>query len=138
MERNKKARHLRAGLFCQLRDRLRSLDVGSLLAFRTLNYVEGDLLAFFERFETAHVDCGKVREQIFAAIIGSDKTKTLCVVEPFNCTSCHVFTSLLKKRGNPPRNCLSHKIAHGKTSTADTLNQTPACFLLLFSRYPHA
>jgi hypothetical protein len=28
--------------------RLRSLDVGSLLAFRTLNYFEGDLLAFFE------------------------------------------------------------------------------------------
>ena len=45
---NKKARHSRAGLFYQLRNRLRSLDVGSLLAFRTLNYVEGDLLAFFE------------------------------------------------------------------------------------------
>jgi len=27
---------------------------------------------------------------------------------------------------------LSHKIAHGKTSTADTLIQTPAHFLLLF------
>ena len=98
MGRNKKARHLRAGLFYQLRDRLRSLDVGSLLAFRALNYVEGDLLAFFERFETTHVDCGKVREQIFAAIIGSDKTKTLCVVEPLYGTSCHVFTSLLKNR----------------------------------------
>jgi len=44
----KKARHLHAGLFDQLMNRLRSLDVGGLLAFRTLNYFEGDLLAFFE------------------------------------------------------------------------------------------
>jgi hypothetical protein len=82
--------------------RLRSLDVGSLLAFGTLNYFKGDLLAFFEGLEAAHVDCGKVREQIFAAIIGSDKTETLCVVEPFNCTSCHVIASLLKN-GETPR-----------------------------------
>ena len=43
-----KARHFRAGLFYQLRDRLRSLDVGSLLALRALCDFKGDLLAFFE------------------------------------------------------------------------------------------
>jgi hypothetical protein len=71
-----------------------------------------------------------VREQIFATIIGSDKTKTLCIVEPFNCTSCHVITSLLKKTGKTPAKLFESKIAHGKTSTADTLSQTPARFLL--------
>src|SRR3990167_2667225 len=40
------ARKCRA--FCQLKNRLRSLDVGGLLAFRTLYYFKGDLLAFFE------------------------------------------------------------------------------------------
>jgi hypothetical protein len=46
--RNKKARHFRAGLYTNPETELRSLDVGSLLAFRTLNYFKGDLLAFFE------------------------------------------------------------------------------------------
>ena len=44
----KKARHLHAGLSDQLRNRLRSLDVGGLLAFRSLHHFKGDLLAFFE------------------------------------------------------------------------------------------
>jgi len=83
----------RAFLFIQLRNRLRCLDIGSLLALGTLNDVEGDLLAFLEGFETAHVDCGEVREQVFATIIRSDEAKTFCIVEPLYSTVCHV-TSL--------------------------------------------
>ena len=77
---------------------LRSLDVRSLLAFRTLNDIKGNLLAFFQRLETAHVNCGKVRKKIFATIIWSNKAKAFCIVEPLYRTVCHV-TSLLKKTG---------------------------------------
>ncbi len=78
------------------RNRLRRLDVRSLFAFRTLNDIKGNLLAFFQRLETAHVNCGEVREKIFATIIWSNKAKAFCIIEPLNCTVCHVKTSLLK------------------------------------------
>jgi hypothetical protein len=68
---------------------LTRLDVGGLLALGTLNNFKGHFLTFFERLEAAHVDRGEMREQVFAAIIGSNKTKTLCIVEPLNSTVCH-------------------------------------------------
>jgi hypothetical protein len=80
-----------------------NLDVGSLLAFGTLYYLKGNLLAFLEGLETIHVDGGKVREQIPASVIGRDKTKTLSIVEPFDYTSCHFLFPSLKKRV-PPQN----------------------------------
>jgi hypothetical protein len=55
-----------------------------------------------------------MREQIIAAISRRDKTKTFCIVEPLNCTSCHVITSLLKITGNTPAELSESKIAHGK------------------------
>lgn len=74
---------------------LKGLDVGSLFAFGALNDFKAYFLAFLERFESFHIDGGKVREQIDAAIIGSNKTKTLRIIEPLNCTGCHVTISLL-------------------------------------------
>jgi hypothetical protein len=68
---------------------LSSLDVGSLLAFRALRDFELNFLTFFEGLETVHVDCGEVREQIFAAVIWSDEAKTFGIIEPLNCTCCH-------------------------------------------------
>ena len=100
--------------FYQRKNRLRSLDVRCLLAFRALYYVKGNLLAFLECLEAVHVDCGKVRKQIFAAIIWSDKTKTFCIVKPFYCTNCHVITFLLKIAGKAPAELFESKIAHGK------------------------
>ena len=91
-----KARHFRAGLFYQLKSRLGGLDVGGLFALWSLSHFKADFLAFLKRLEAVHVDRRKVCEQIFAAVIGSNKTKTLCVVEPFNYACCHVITSLLK------------------------------------------
>ena len=41
-----------------------------MLALRALSHFEGDLLAFLQRLEAAHVDCGEVREQIFAIHLG--------------------------------------------------------------------
>jgi hypothetical protein len=80
---------------------LRCSDVGGLLALGALNNFEGNLLAFLQRLEAAHVDGREVCEQIFTAVIGSDETETFCIVKPFDYTSCHV-TNSLTKNGNPP------------------------------------
>ena len=53
-----------------------------------------------------YIDCGKVCEQIFTAIIGGNKTKILCIVKPFNCAGSHVNTPFQKKREKSPRNYL--------------------------------
>jgi hypothetical protein len=94
---NKKPATLVAG-FLQYKQELTRLDVGSLLALGTLNNFKGHFLTLFERLESAHVDRGKVREQIFATIIGRNKTETLCVIEPFNCTVCHALLPYEKRR----------------------------------------
>jgi hypothetical protein len=70
-----------------------------------------------------------VRKKIFAAVIGSNETETLCVVEPLNSTVCHAVFPYKKTTGGFPSNCLISKTAHGETSTADTLIQTPVRFL---------
>ena len=44
-------------------------------------------------------------EQVLATVIRCDKPVTLCVVEPFNRTDCHI------KRGFALANCLSSKLA---------------------------
>ena len=74
---------------------LRSLNVGSLLAFRALRDFELDFLTFFERLEAVHLDCGKVREQIFTAVIRSDKAEAFRIVEPLDCTCCHKSVFLI-------------------------------------------
>ena len=42
--------------FLPAQEPVKDLDAGGLLAFWALNYFKGDLLAFLERLETAHVD----------------------------------------------------------------------------------
>jgi hypothetical protein len=74
------------------------LDVGSLPALGTLRYLKADFLPFLEGFETVYVNRGEVREQVISPIVGSDKTKAFFVVEPFNCTCCHVTLSLRLKK----------------------------------------
>jgi hypothetical protein len=73
---------------------LGSLDVAGLLALRTLRNFEGDLLAFLQRLEPRHVDRGKMREEIFATAIRSNKAETLRVIEPLHGTCCHFCISL--------------------------------------------
>ena len=86
-----------AGFFVRIayyrnrQERLGSLDVGSLLALRTLGHVEGHTLSFFQGLETVHVDRGEMREQIFTTVIRSDEAKTFSVVEPLDGTSCHMY-----------------------------------------------
>ena len=97
-----KARRFHAGLFSHLKQELTRLDVRGLLALGTLNNFESHFLTFFERLEAAHVDRGEVREQVFAAVIGSDETETLSVVEPFNSTVCHALLPYKKRRVEMP------------------------------------
>ena len=69
--------------------RLGGLNVGCLLAFRALRDFERNLLTFFEGLEAVHLDCGEVSEQIFAAVIRSDKSEAFGVIEPLDGTCCH-------------------------------------------------
>ena len=64
-------------------------DIRGLLALRTHLHVEADLLILLQRFETLCLDFGEMREQVFAAVVRRDESKTLRVVEPLHCSSCH-------------------------------------------------
>ena len=80
---------------------LRTLDIGSLLAFRALRDFELDFLTFFEGLKTVHVDRGEVSEQILAAVIRSDEAKAFGIIEPLNSTSCHKRTFKFNKSHEP-------------------------------------
>jgi hypothetical protein len=67
----------------------RCLNVRCLFAFRALNDLEGDLLAFLEGFEPIHLDGREVCKQILTTFIRRDESETFCVIEPFDRTSCH-------------------------------------------------
>jgi hypothetical protein len=70
---------------------LSGLDVTCLLlAFVACGNLEGYLLAFLQRLESLHVDRREVGEKIFATVVGSNKAKTLRVIEPLYGTGCHV------------------------------------------------
>jgi hypothetical protein len=74
-----------------LSDRKRSgrLDIGSLFAFRALRDFELHFLTFFQSLKAIHLNCGKMREKIFATVIRSNKAKAFGVVEPLDSTCCH-------------------------------------------------
>ena len=65
------------------------LNVGSLLAFGALRYFERHFLTFFKGLEAVHLNCGKVGELIFTAVIRSDKSEAFGIVEPLDGTCCH-------------------------------------------------
>lgn len=65
------------------------LDIGSLFAFWTLRDFKLNFLTFFKGFEAIHLNRGKMREQIFTAIIWSDEAEAFGVVEPLDSTCCH-------------------------------------------------
>jgi len=61
-----------------------------------------------------------VREQIFTSVVRCNEAITLCVVEPFHSTCCHIAVpySLKKLPENASGDCLSFKDAYGKTGNA--------------------
>ena len=71
----------------------RSLDRGDsdrLRTFGSLFDLELDALIILERTASAPTDLGVVDEHIFSTAVGSDKAKTLIVVEPFDGSLRHI------------------------------------------------
>src|SRR5450830_15248 len=85
-----------AGAFQSSLNELRSLDVGSLLAFRALRDFELNFLTFFKGLEAVHLNCREVCKQIFTAVVRSDKAEAFRIVEPLDCTCCHKSIFQLK------------------------------------------
>ena len=81
---------------------LRGLYVRGLLAFRSLGNFELNLLAFLERLESAHLDRGKMRKQIFAAVIRGYETIPLCIIEPLHSTCWHREPILQSEKPEKP------------------------------------
>jgi hypothetical protein len=48
--------------------------------------IKADLLAFVQGFETLGHDCGEMYENIAAAVVVGDKSESLFIVEPLDCT----------------------------------------------------
>gem|GEM_PF-2478714 len=65
------------------------MDIGRLLAFRTIYDVKANTLPLFQSPEAIIIDRGEVGEDVCTTLIGGNETKTLRVIEPFDCTSCH-------------------------------------------------
>jgi hypothetical protein len=57
-----------------------------LRSFLSLSHFHRDLLPFFQGFETFHLDCRVVDENI-RPTFALDETKSLVVIEPFNGSS---------------------------------------------------
>jgi hypothetical protein len=77
------------------RSHLCSGDVLSLPALGSLNNVKGNLLAFLKRTETVALDRGVVDENVFA-VSAAQKSESLCIIEPLNCSLFHVVFLVLK------------------------------------------
>src|ERR1700754_2015668 len=89
-KKNKSPAHYGAGLVSSdLASRSDRLDVGRLLALRTLGHLKLDLLVLLKGLEAIAADRGKVNEKILPAGVGRNETKALRIVEPFNRTSRH-------------------------------------------------
>jgi hypothetical protein len=56
-------------------------------------------LTFLKALKAIHLNRGKVREQILTTVVGCNKTKTLSVVKPLNCTNRHFVNPC--KTNNP-------------------------------------
>jgi hypothetical protein len=62
---------------------------GHLAGLVVADHLVADLLAFGEVAHPGAFDGGDVNEDVSAARVGLNKTKTLCGIEPFNCASGH-------------------------------------------------
>lgn len=65
-----------------------------MVPFWPLVHVKADLLASLQRPVPIHFNRRIMGENVFAAAFRTDKPKPFGVVEPFNSTRLHAFTSL--------------------------------------------
>src|ERR1700676_4602761 len=68
---------------------LQRRDFRGLLTLRALRYFERDLLIFLQRLEAVALNLRKMREQVFAASVRRDESKSLRIVKPLHSTCCH-------------------------------------------------
>src|SRR5687768_12997503 len=94
------------GLFFPIVVALQRLDRSCLQSLLTARDLVAHALLFLQRLVAAALDLGKMREDLLAAVVGSDEAESLCIVEPLHGTSCHA--TLLyenKKSGGYPALC---------------------------------
>jgi len=101
------------GVFCN--GQCRGLLLDNILgrrAFRAVDNIKFYPGAFSKRFESLGLDGGMMDKYVLAAVL-LNKTKTLRIIKPFNCTFCH-FVLLLENRvplGNHLINCPTYQQA---------------------------
>ena len=78
-----------------LADILSFLDIFRLEPFRTLDYIEGNLVSLSQGFEATGSDSREMHKDIATTVILLDKTKPLAFVEPLDCACCHRYILLL-------------------------------------------
>jgi hypothetical protein len=64
-------------------------DIGGLFTLGSGSHIKRNLLIFPEGLEPLPLNGREMREQILAAVLRGDETKTLCFVKPLNSTSRH-------------------------------------------------
>ena len=81
---------------------LQRADIRGLIAFGTRGFLVGHFLVLFKRLEPGSLDGSVMSDEILAAVIGSDESKSLCVVEPLHGTCLHVDLPELTIKGLLP------------------------------------
>src|SRR3954447_3865645 len=80
----------KAGVSCAMSSGSDGRDVRRLRALRALRDLELNLLVLLERAVAARRDRGVVREDVGAAVLGSDEAEALLGVEPLHGANRHV------------------------------------------------
>lgn len=78
------------------------LNIRGLPSFRSVSYFERYFLTFRERLKSAHIDRGKVGEQVFATIVCSNESEAFGIIEPFNCACRHKNFQVRIEAYEPP------------------------------------
>src|SRR2546425_2490290 len=73
-------------------------DVGRCRALLPLNDVELHALTLRQALEPRHADRGVMDEDVLRAVVRSDETETLRVIEPLDLASGHLSSPLLQKQ----------------------------------------
>lgn len=77
-------------------------DIRGLKSLRTVDHFKGYLLTFGESLETISLNGREVNKNVFTVLL-FNKTKTLCIVKPFNCTLSHFSTPFLASGTSVPK-----------------------------------
>ena len=103
---------------------LHRADFRSRGALGALRRFEFHGLAFFERLEAGALDLGVVGEEVFAAVIRRDESKTLLVVEPLYFACSHLYFLTSNWTGAIPTPETGHEDQGRNLTEAETANFT--------------